>query len=213
MDRPSDRPEPGRVAASQVMERLLTDIRSGALSPGTWLKQIDLEERYGAGRPAIRQALERLAEKRLIGHVRNRGYHVHRPDGQQTSDLLAIRLYLEVGAADRIVEQATPEAAAELERLAVGFDALIEDGPMVALYEANLSFHRFLLSIAGNDELVQLVDELRQRMSSAPVSQWISPGRIRRSAAEHHQMVAAIKAGASEDLKAAIRRHILQPDG
>lgn len=192
------------------MDRLLFDIRAGAFSPGTWLKQIDLEERYGCKRPAIRQALERLLEKRLIGHVPNRGYHVHKPDGRQADEVLEIRLLLETGVAGQIVEKAVAKDLTELRRLAEKFETLIEAGTVLELYEANLKFHRRLLTVAGNDELVRIVDELRQRTSSAPVSQWINPNRTYRSAMEHHEMVEAIEARSAEALAGIIRTHIRQ---
>ena len=41
-----------------VAERLARDVQAGLLPPGTWLKQIDLETRYGHGRSDIRRALD-----------------------------------------------------------------------------------------------------------------------------------------------------------
>ena len=52
------------------------DILAGVLLPGTWLKQIDLERRYKCTRPEVRRALDRLAQKRLVEHVPNRGFRV-----------------------------------------------------------------------------------------------------------------------------------------
>src|SRR6267154_3993104 len=74
-----------------VAERIASDIQSGALVPGMWLKQIDLEERYGGTRLEIRRALDRLAQRRLVEHILNRGYHVYRPDGRKTTEILEIR--------------------------------------------------------------------------------------------------------------------------
>lgn len=193
-----------------VTDLILNDIQTGVLAPGSWLKQIDLERRYGCGRPDVRRALDRLTQKRIVEHVPNRGYHVFEPDGDRARRVSEIRILLETGVADRIIDNATAGAIAELRRLADQFDAVILDGTTIDLYEANLAFHHALLSLCGNDELVSLVTEIRQRTSSAPVSQWITRARIQQSSLEHYEMVDAINMKDVEKLKSVIVRHIRQ---
>ena len=99
---------------------------------------------------------------------------------------------------------------AKLRKLADHFDLMVLNGTMLELYEANLAFHRQLLTLGGNLELVDLITEIRQRTSSAPVSQWRTRARVEQSGREHHQMIDAIAAGDVESLKALVRQHILQ---
>lgn len=193
-----------------VTDLILQDILAGALPPGTWLKQIDLERRYSSTRPDVRRALDRLAQKRLVEHVPNRGYHVYEPDGRRAGEVSEIRIILETAVSDRIVERATPEDIARLRGLAVHFDRMVLSGTMLELYEANLAFHRDLLALGGNQELVSLITEIRQRTSSAPVSQWRTRARIEKSGHEHHLMIDAVERGEVETLRALIRQHILQ---
>lgn len=193
-----------------VTDLILHDIQTGVLAPGSWLKQIDLERRYGRGRPDVRRALDRLTQKRIVEHVPNRGYHVFEPDGDRARQVSEIRILLETGVADRIVHNATADAIAELRRLADRFASVILDGNTLDLYEANVAFHHELLSLCGNDELVNLVTEIRQRTSSAPVSQWITRARTQQSSLEHYEMVDAISMKDVERLKSVITRHIRQ---
>src|SRR5258706_10949727 len=118
-------------ASSDIAERIARDIQSGALAPGMWLKQIDLEERYGATRIEIRRALDRLAQRRLVEHIPNRGYHVFAPDGTQTREILEIRCILETAAVDGIVGNADEASVEALAALARRFDALILDGTIL----------------------------------------------------------------------------------
>lgn len=195
-----------------VTELILQDILAGLLPPGVWLKQIDLEQRYQSTRPEVRRALDRLVQKRLVEHVPNRGYHVFEPDGRQAEEVSDIRIILETAVADRVIGNATSSAIATLRQLADRFDALIMNGTMIELYEANLAFHRELLALCGNLELVNLVTEIRQRTSSAPVSQWKTRSRIEQSSREHHEMVDALASRNIEDLKRVTIRHIRQAD-
>lgn len=196
--------------APDVTELILQDILAGRLPPGTWLKQIDLERRYNCTRPQVRLALDRLVQKRLAEHVPNRGYHVHEPDGRRAQEVSDIRVILEVAVSDRIIANAGEADVVALRTLALRFDALVLTGTMLELYEANLAFHRHLLALAGNQELVELVTEIRQRTSSAPVSQWRTRARVEQSGREHQLMIDAIEKRDVDMLKELTRRHILQ---
>jgi DNA-binding GntR family transcriptional regulator len=195
----------------QLADRIARDIQSGTFAPGMWLKQIDLERRYGATRLEVRAALDRLAQRRLVRHLANRGYHVFQADGREATEILAIRCMLETGVADSIVHHATPAAIAELDALARRFEDLLPHGTLIELYEANLAFHQTLLRLSGNRELVRLVGDLRGRTSSAPASQWRTHARIEQSAREHKEMVRAIAAGDAPRLRTIIDLHIRQP--
>ncbi|MGO4355264.1 GntR family transcriptional regulator [Rhizobium sp. RAF36] len=201
---------PEAAEARDVTDFILQDILAGVLLPGTWLKQIDLERRYKCTRPEVRRALDRLAQKRLVEHVPNRGYHVYEPDGRRAQEVSEIRIILETAIAATIVSNAAADEIARLRKLADHFDLMVLNGTMLELYEANLAFHRQLLTLGGNLELVDLITEIRQRTSSAPVSQWRTRARVEQSGREHHQMIDAIAAGDVESLKALVRQHILQ---
>src|SRR3954467_10635592 len=117
-----------------VADHIARDVRSGAFAPGMWLKQIDLEQRYGCGRPDVRRALDYLAQKRLVQHVPNRGYHVFLPDGDQTTHILELRVILETAAFDSIVPRATAAAIERIRDLAKRFDDAILNGTILDQY-------------------------------------------------------------------------------
>src|SRR5690606_15276739 len=84
--------ESGPAALNMTLDdRIAQDIHTGRLSPGTWLKQIDVELRYGAERPAVRTALDALAKRRLVQRIPNRGYRVAEFSGQQIREIFFIR--------------------------------------------------------------------------------------------------------------------------
>lgn len=194
-----------------LAERIARDIQSGVFAPGMWLKQVDLEDRYRCSRPAVRRALDQLAERRLVRHLANRGYYVFEPDDRRTQEILAIRVVLEAGVAADIVDHADPAALERLDACARRFERLVEAGTLPELYDVNLEFHRTLLSLSANDELVGLVDELRRRTSSAPATQWQTRAYLEESAREHHAIVAALARRDVEELRMIIRQHILKP--
>jgi DNA-binding GntR family transcriptional regulator len=194
-----------------VADLIARDVRAGAFAPGTWLKQIDLEQRYGSGRSEIRRALDYLTQKRLVQHVPNRGYHVVLPDSDQTAHILELRVILETAAVDSIVANTTIAAIERIDALARKFDEMILHGTVLDQYEANLAFHRELLTLCSNPELSTLVTDLRSRTSSALAGQWSTRARVEQSSREHHDMIKALRARDAQQLKDIVALHIRQP--
>lgn len=197
-------------ATNALVERIARDVQSGRFSPGMWLKQIDIQQRYGKNRSDVRRALETLAHKRLVQYVPNKGYYVYEPDDERTTETLQIRLMLETSAADLVIRNASAQDIDRLRRLAEIFENLITTGTILEIYEANLAFHKALLALGGNKQLVELVDELRLKTSPAPTSQWSTRVRIEQSSREHMEMVDAVAAGDADLLRSVIITHIEQ---
>ncbi|CAM5762694.1 GntR family transcriptional regulator [Bosea minatitlanensis] len=189
---------------------LAGEIQSGALAPGQWLKQIDIEQRHGAKRMDVRRALDRLVQKRLVVHLPNRGYHVVKPDGRLAREIRDVRVILETGAVDGIMARLRDEDVAEALRLARRFESLLGKGTVIDLHDANIAFHGHLLGLSGNPELTALVQELRGRISSAAAGQWQKRSRIEQSNREHFAMVEALAARDAAALRRLVRAHILQ---
>ncbi|GGF38432.1 GntR family transcriptional regulator [Aliidongia dinghuensis] len=196
--------------AEDAADMLARDIHSGHFGLGTWLKQIDLEKRYGCTRIEVRRALDKLVAKRLVQHIPNRGYHVYQPDQRQTDEIRDVRVVLETAAADSIVEAADAAAIAELQALAQRFAELVLDGTLLEQYEANIAFHTRLARLCTNRELGNLILEFRGRGPSAPLEQWKTRARVEQSAREHFLMIDAIAARDADALKRIIRAHIRQ---
>lgn len=199
-------------ATAELADRITRDIQSGIYPVGSWLRQIELERRYGRNRNAIRRALERLAELRVIAHVHNRGFHVFEADAREETDIQDLRVVVETAAAERIVGRLGAADIERLGRLAARFAALIEGASLTELYDANLAFHRAFLGHCPNRELAALAEMLRKRISSAPAAQWRERARIEQSAREHLEMVAALGRRDTRRLKSLISAHILQAE-
>lgn len=193
---------------TRFTERLARDILAGAFGPEGWLKQSELEQRYGRTRMEVRRALDHLALRRIVRHEPNRGYRVFCPDAQQMEELRTVRLVLETAAADLTIGHASVAGIAELRRLAAAFATAVSDAPLIAQYEANLAFHAALLALCPNAELARLAEETRQRMPSALLIEWRNPTRIAASVSDHFEIVDALEAGDATRLRAAITWHI-----
>lgn len=192
-----------------VATRIERDINLGTLSPGAWLKQIDLERRYGATRLDVRQALEALVARRLVTHVPNRGYHVREFDQRQIAEIYEVRAVLEIAAAEQVVAHVTDTALAELRRCAAAFEEATTHGTLIEQTEANLAFHQALLALCPNRELVGLIMDMRQRIPMSVQRLWASAARMTKSVTDHWRIIDALAARDAGLLKAITGDHIL----
>ncbi|OON41938.1 transcriptional regulator [Izhakiella australiensis] len=197
-------------ALNEVASLLATDINMGKFLPGTWLKQIELAERYACSRNDVRRALDQLVIERLVQHVPNRGYHVYRLDEKQRNNISEIRAILESAVAKDIIENITAAEFSALEACAQLFDNHVYHGSVLQLFEANIKFHHALLKPCSNKDLIELIFDIRSRVPSAAIGQWKSHARILKSSAEHFAIVEAIRLKDAALLEARIKEHILQ---
>jgi DNA-binding GntR family transcriptional regulator len=195
---------------ASLADQLARDIQAGVYGSGAWLKQIDLQERYGAKRLDVRRALDHLTQKRVIEHVPNRGYHVHALDEERQGHIRDIRALLEVGAAADLMPNVTDAKVANLRAMAERFEQLVQNGTLLQQYEVNLQFHEALYDMCGNRELVALIQDMRGRTIAAPATQWMTRARIEKSVREHFDIVAALQARDTKRLQKIIREHVMQ---
>lgn len=199
-------------ALANVANSLAMDINTGEFLPGMWLKQVELAERYQCTRSDVRRALDQLVIERLVQHVPNRGYHVYAPNVQQRKNIAAIRAILESASAPDIITNISAAGLQNLCDCAQQFEHFTLHGSLLEQYESNIAFHRALLAPCANQEMVELIFDLRSRVPSAALGQWSSHARIQQSSQEHFAMVEAIEQRDAEKLAQLIRRHILQDD-
>lgn len=196
----------------RVANLLAMDINTGEFQPGSWLKQVELAERYHCPRSEVRRVLDQLVIERLVQHVPNRGYHVYTPNEEQRRNISAIRAILESASAEDIVEHIQSHQLDTLRQCAEMFDHNTQYGTILQQYESNLAFHRALLAPCSNMDMIELIFELRSRVPSAALGQWNSHARIVQSSEEHFAMVTAIEHQDSALLAQLMRQHILQED-
>lgn len=193
----------------QILDALRAALIEGELAPGEIYSGPALGERFGVSATPVREAMAQLALEGAVECLPNRGFRVLTRTPRDRAELAEVRILLEVPVMLRLarsVPTATwkalrPAAAATAEAAAAG------DLPGYA--EADRAFHRELLSLAGNGQLVQVAGELHRR------AQWPLPGapRIRRAdlvadAAEHAALLEALAGGDLPVVESLVREHV-----
>ena len=194
--------------AQNFVDRLRADLMSGRYRPGEWLKQIDLENTYGANRFEVRIALSELAARHLLEHLPNRGYRVANPTDQQREELYEVRAVLEVAAARKVVALATADDVERFATLVQRFDDAVETGGPGVLQQINFDLHDTFYRMSGNDMLAQQIRELRERGVPGRGGAWGTVAAIRTSSADHRDMLAMLRRRDPEGLAHSVYRHL-----
>jgi DNA-binding GntR family transcriptional regulator len=198
--------------AAAISAAIATDIASGLLGNGAWLKQVDIEARYRCTRADARRALEALAIRGVVQRIPQRGYYVSIVDEEARRELVEVRVLLETAMAPSIVERATTKDIRDLRRLAGAFAAAVKRDDTAERYLANRAFHVRLTELCPNRELAKLALAVRGDLPTTPIVQWRSQARIEQSSREHVSIVDALAARDAARLAELIAVHIRQPE-
>ncbi len=144
------------VLTDQVKDRLLDDILSGRLEPGTRIIETKVARELGISQAPVREALRGLEALGLVEITPFRGSCVRRPSRREVTEAYAVRATLEALAARLAVPRLTD---ADLDDLAGSYDemqaaAAAGDGHAVAAADAR--FHAAIVGLADNGTLAKV---------------------------------------------------------
>ncbi|MGH2986497.1 MAG: GntR family transcriptional regulator [Solirubrobacterales bacterium] len=190
-------------AAANAIRELILD---GQLEPGARLREAEFAERLGIARHSFRAATQILIAEGLLRREPNRGVQVPVFEPDDLIDVFRLRTALEVEAVRLVIATAAvPDAAAESVR---ELSALGEDAPWRVVVEPDMRFHRAIIDASGSKRLVRAYATVQSEVLLCLV--WLRPHYDRPSqvAAEHEELIAAIRAGDADRAEDLFRTHL-----
>ncbi|MGE3660852.1 MAG: GntR family transcriptional regulator [Pseudonocardia sp.] len=201
-----------RAAHTQLAyEALKERIASGAVLPGTWLREHTEATSLGLSRTPVREALRLLAAEGVVELVHNRGARVISWSPDDIDEAYRLRALIEGYGAGLAARRADAATVAELRARQERYErALAEGGASVASSaQCNDDFHAAVLAASGSARLPALV----ALVSSAPLVRRVLGGYDdddrRRSVLQHRDIITAIENGDEELAESAMSSHIL----
>jgi DNA-binding FadR family transcriptional regulator len=219
---------------AHIVETLGRRIVGGDLPPGTGLTLAGLEDSFTASRTVVREAVRVLEAHGLLTSRRRVGLVV-RPraewdilnadiiewslDSPRRRDVLIelteLRVAVEPVAARLAAERADAEVRAELLRLATRLSDLGGQGlgDSDEYLEADIAYHRLLLTASGNPLFQKLGDPIAEILRGRSV-RGLTPGMPRVGTLEAHLATArAIFEGEGDAAEASAREHLTLVSG
>ncbi len=193
---------------ADVSDLLRNDILNGDFPPGERLIELQLTERYGVGRAAIRSAIVELSTEGLVVHETNRGAAVRRVSIEEAVEIAQARSALESLLARLAAERATEAERSELTQIVADMRTAVSSNRHAYYSELNRLLHRRIREISRHSIASELVANLRNRGAHHQFRLATMPGRSTDSLPQHAAIVDAIVAGDGDAAADAMRLHL-----
>lgn len=197
----------------QILDALRTALVDGDLVPGEVYSAPVLGERYGVSATPVREAMQQLAVEGAVEVVPNRGFRVTRRSARELAELAEIRALIEVPVMLRLARTVPADRWRSLRPLAEATVAAAAIGDRAGYAETDRAFHRAVLALAGNEQLLAVADDLHRR-SQWPLSSGPAPRRadLVADAAEHTALLEALTAQDLTVVQSLVREHFAGSD-
>jgi len=157
--------------AQDVYRHLRSQLLSGALRGGSWLREQEVAATLSVSRTPVREAIRQLAQEGLVTLEANRGVRVHEPTLAEAVATYEVRERLE-GMAARLAATRSPEhgkTARNSLRAKLKAMLAIPDHDYAGHIEADNEFHLCVAGLSDNPILLELVDRLNTRVNRVKV--------------------------------------------
>ncbi|MGW5425073.1 GntR family transcriptional regulator [Streptomyces sp. NPDC003943] len=192
----------------QILQALRLALVGGELVPGEVYSAPVLAERFGVSATPVREAMQQLATEGAVEVVPNRGFRVTERTPRELAELAEVRALIEVPVMLRLARTVPAARWAELRPLAEATAGAAARGDRAHYAETDRAFHRAVLSLAGNEQLLLIADDLHRRsqwpLVSAPVTRH---AELVADAAEHTALLDALIAQDLPVVSSLVREH------
>jgi DNA-binding GntR family transcriptional regulator len=157
----------------------------------------------------VREAMQQLALEGAVEVVPNRGFRVVVRGARELAELAEIRALVEVPVILRLARTVPAESWAELRPLADATVRAASSGGRVTYAESDRAFHRAVLALAGNEQLVRIAEDLHRR-AQWPLVQGTAPrsrAELIADAAEHGALLDALTGQDLAAVQSLVSRH------
>jgi DNA-binding GntR family transcriptional regulator len=199
-------------STANLRDRSLSVIRQGMVTgeirPGEIYSAAALAAKLGISNSPVREAMLTLVNQGTMEVVRNRGFRVIELTDKQLDEIYELRLLLEVPAVTSLTEKLDSADEEGLRRLAEAGVAAVKRDDLPGFLQADRVFHLALLRLNGNDELVEIVERLRDRSRLYGLKTLAEAGRLESSADEHLEILDAIFDKDPERVSLVMAKHL-----
>lgn len=200
-------------ATPSLTERTIQAVRdaihSGKLVPGELYSVYRIAEDLGVSRSPVRDALLRLGETGLVRFEPSRGFRVMVPGPKQLIEMVAVRIALEVPAAERAALAVGKGQKDKLQKEWEALSGAARSGDESLFMFHDQRLHGIILTLAGNTYVQRIIDNLRDATRLAGASTTTQGFRnLTEVLEEHRPLVEAILAGDGSRAAAAMDDHL-----
>lgn len=195
-------------ASRKVYEHVKQRLLDGSLRDGELLSEGTIADAVGVSRTPVREAFLQLESEGLLALYPKRGALVVPVSPREVRDIYEARLLVEGHGLRRALEGPVERLLEELDASLDEQRRLLERDDLVAFTEADRRLHRAWVAAAGNEVLLHVFDQLRDRQQRISVTMLLHHGsRAQQLLEEHERLVEAVRARDLDGFLARLDQH------
>ena len=144
----------------KVYKSLRLDIVTGKLPGGTRITETAVAESLNVSRTPVREALQKLAQEKLLISIPQAGYMVENLSDNEIQDLFTTRMEIEQIAIQKAIKYITAEELKNLDDNLELTKAAIKSGEDFKLTELDINFHSIIYKAARSKSLFRVCKSL-----------------------------------------------------
>lgn len=185
-------------------------ILSGQYAQGSHITAQQLAGASGLSRTPVREAMRRLHSEGLIRFIPNRGAFVSSWTEDEIQQVYELRILLESFAAQEAAKRVSQEQVDRLRTLAIEMRDFVTEEVVdfTAVARVNDEFHKLVLEACGNVRLRDLLAAIVEVPLQLNTFRRYSLEQLKRSAAQHLEMVSAFETADPEWARSIMTAHI-----
>lgn len=192
-------------AADPIYYDVRAMILSGAIEPGSPLRQDEIAKRFGVSKIPVREALRRLEVEKLVTFEKNKGATVRQFSEKEILQLLDIRVALECRALELAIPNMIDSDFRDMRTLLADYAQRTEVAEWSAL---NVKFHHMLYEPCGNPPLLAMINDLQDRLGQYLRLLVSTASGLERPMREHDDILDACEQRDVETAITVLRQHI-----
>ena len=201
---PIQRESLSEIVAAELRSRIL----DGTFDPGMQLAEVQLAERFSVSRGPVREAMARLVQEGLLVSRPRRGVFVRELVASDIPDIYLARQAIETTAAVRVSSRKADHQLGRLDRLVEEMAGVASKGRWKDLADLDLRFHEAVVNAAGSERLTRLFESLSAETRLCLNALEGSYGQPADVVDEHRELLAAIRVGDEDRVRATVIRHL-----
>lgn len=192
-------------ARERVFKALQEWIIDGTLLPEERLNDAELAKYFSVSRTPVREALQMLAEQKLVTMVPSSGTFVAPIDLHDMAYVYELLGILQANAIDLGLKNITEDDLSHLWEINQEFYRCAEQGNARNTLHADWAFHNHIAELSGNPYLVTYTEQLMVQAHRNEIRFFETHAHFKQSFTSHEQIITALAERDAERAKQIIR--------
>ncbi|HCY85787.1 MAG TPA: hypothetical protein DHV36_11690 [Desulfobacteraceae bacterium] len=187
-----NKPEP---LAKTALKALRNSILKNDLNPGVIYNEKALARDLGISRTPVREALLELSSKRLVKFLPQKGVVINTFSPKEIQDVFDVRMALQTYAIHKLCRQSPRVDTARVAASLKAQKEAARNNDARTFMDADRRFHMDLTTLARNNYLMEMMNDIRDIMHLMGYKALGLDGRMQQVIREHEIVLNAVAAG------------------